>query len=510
MGRNRAQATVYLGAPPATSMFRSARLAVLLLFCAPLAAQPVDVSDATPGVTFSFPLAVEIEPGPGALHPDRIYVLEKQGRLKTLVPGDAAATVFLDLRGQVDSAGEGGLLGLAFHPDYATNGRLFVSYTTPVDVRQPDVRVMVSRLSEFTRSETDPLTADPASERVLLEVDQPADNHNAGTVDFGPDGLLYYSLGDGGGGGDPYENGQDPTTLLGSLLRLDVDDVPEGEPYGIPDSNPFALTDGPERDEIFAYGLRNPFKFDVGGAGVWVGDVGQNTWEEVNVVEAGGNYGWNEVEGPECYPPGSSGCDLDQYEAPVHVYPHALATGGFSITGGYVLEDADLTLSGSYLFGDYFTGRLWALDPASGEVTVVLEDSQFPGAAGTLPAGLVSIDPGPENGDVLVTNYERGRIYRVARAGTPTEAGPDVAPVLSLAGPNPFRLESAVRLDVPREMAARVTLLDALGRRVAVLWDGPGGTRDLPLAGEDLAPGVYSVVATAGGRRQVLRVVRTR
>ncbi len=489
-------------------MLRSARLAVLLLLCAPLAAQPVDVSLATPGVTFSFPLAVEIEPAPGALHPDRIYVLEKQGRLKTLVPGDPAATVFLDLRGQVDSAGEGGLLGLAFHPGYAQNGRLFVSYTAPVDEREPGVRVMVSRLSEFARSETDPLTADPASERVLLEVDQPFDNHNAGTVDFGPDGLLYYSLGDGGSGGDPLGNGQDPTTLLGALLRIDVDDVPEGEPYGIPDSNPFALTDGPERDEIFAYGLRNPFKFDVGGAGVWVADVGQETWEEVNVVEAGGNYGWNDVEGPDCYPVGSSGCDVGAYEAPVHVYPHDFATGGFSITGGYVLEDADLALSGAYLFGDYVTGRLWALDPGTNAVEVVLESADFPGASGIV--NIVSIDPAPNGIDVLVTDLEDGRIYRVARAGTAAEAGPDVARALSLAGPNPFRLASAVRLDVPRETAARVRLLDALGREVAVLWDGPGGTRDLPLAGAALAPGVYSVVATVGGRRSVVRVVRTR
>jgi glucose/arabinose dehydrogenase len=489
-------------------MSRSVCLVALLLACAPLAAQPVDVSLATPGVTFRLPLAVEIEPGPGALHPNRVYVLEKQGRLKTLVPGDAAATVFLDLRASVDAAGEGGLLGLAFHPDYAQNGRLFVSYTAPVDVPKPRERVMVSRLSEFTRSASDPLAVDPASERVLLEVDQPFDNHNGGTVDFGPDGYLYWSLGDGGDAGDPLGNGQDPTTLLGALLRIDVDDAPEGEPYGIPDSNPFAQTDGPERDEIFAYGLRNPFKFDAGAAGVWVGDVGQNTWEEVNLVEAGGNYGWNEVEGPDCYPPRTDGCDPTLYEAPLHAYPHTFATGGFSITGGYVLDDADLALSGAYLFGDYVTGRLWALDVGTSEVSVVLESSDFPGAGGIV--NIVSIDPAPNGIDVLVTDLEDGRIYRLARAGTPTEAGPDVARVLSLVGPNPFRLGTAVRLDAPPGARARVALLDVLGREVAVLWDGSGGTRALPLAGADLAPGVYTVVASVGERRQVVRVVRTR
>lgn len=445
-------------------------------------------------MTFNSPLAVEVEPdAPDALHPDRIYVLEKQGRIRTLVPGDDAAILFLDL--DVNSAGEGGLLGLAFHPDYATNGRLFVSYTASVDAPEFGVRVMESRLSEFARSATDPLAVDPASERVLLRVDQPYENHNGGTIDFGPDGMLYYGLGDGGLAGDPLENGQDPTTLLGAILRIDVDDVPEGEPYGIPEDNPFAATDGPERDEIYAYGFRNPFKFDVGEDGLWVGDVGQNTWEEIDVVESGGNYGWNQVEGPECYRPG---CDLDAYEAPVTYYGHDV---GQSVTGGFVLPDDGLPYGGSYLFGDFVTGRLWAFDPDTEEQTVVFD--QVPGCTVRC---ISSIDLAPNGVDALITDYQQGKVYRLSRFPVAVEPGPDGA-ALSLAGPNPFRQSTAVRLDAPG--TARVALVDALGREVAVLWDGPAAGREIRVDGADLAPGVYSVVAMGEGRRSALRVVRT-
>lgn len=480
-------------------MLRSAlALALLAAAAAPALAQIAFVEPAVPGVTFRNPVGVEIAPG----QPDRLYVIEQGGtsaasRVLTIVPGEAAPTTFLDVSENAVAGGEAGLLGLAFHPGYASNGRLFVSYTAAV----PGVAVFVSRLSEFTRSATDPLRADSSSERVILEVEQPADNHNGGTVRFGPDGLLYWGLGDGGGGGDPFENGQDPTTLLGTIVRIDVDDVPDGEPYGIPDDNPFAMTDGPERDEIFAYGFRNPFKFSAQPSGVWVGDVGQNKWEEVDLVVAGGNYGWNEVEGPECY---RAGCDLDAYEPPVVVYDHG-SEGGFSITGGYVVEATDLVLSFHYLYGDFVSGRLWGL-PLGSDEPVLLLDS-VPTANGGQRAPLISsIDPGPDGTDILLTDYG-GTIYRLMTGGSAGDAGPRPGPALALAGPSPFRDATAVRVEGPG--AVRVSVVDVRGREVAVLHDGPAPGR-LAVDGRALAPGAYAVVARSATGTTVRWVVRAR
>ncbi|WP_412070287.1 PQQ-dependent sugar dehydrogenase [Rubrivirga sp. IMCC43871] len=472
--------------------------ALLTVAAAPAIAQIAFVEEALPGIRFRNPVGVEMAPG----QPDRLYIVEQGGgtaasRVRTVVPGDAAPTVFVDVSDRAAAGGEAGLLGLAFHPEYETNGRVFLSYTADV----PGVPVFVSRLSEVTRSEADPLVADLSTERVVLEVEQPADNHNGGTVRFGPDGFLYWSLGDGGGGGDPFENGQDPTTLLGTIVRIDVDDVPEGEPYAIPDDNPFAATDGPERDEIFAYGLRNPFKFSAQASGVWVGDVGQNRWEEVDLVVAGGNYGWNEVEGPECF---RSGCDLAAYEPPVVSYDHG-SQGGFSITGGYVVEVTDLALSFHYLYGDFVSGRLWALPLGSVEPILLLE--AVPTSNGGQRAPLIaSIDPGPQGNDILLTDYG-GTIYRLVIAGTAGESGPARGPALALAGPSPFRDATAVRVEGAG--AVRVSVVDVRGREVAVLHDGPARDR-LVVDGRALAPGAYAIVARSAAGTTVRWVVRAR
>ncbi|MGB3545240.1 PQQ-dependent sugar dehydrogenase, partial [Rubrivirga sp.] len=295
---------------------RSLLLAVLAFaVSAPLAAQDLLIEEALPGVRFSKPVQVV------AVSAEQRYYVVEQGdrnarprlpsRILTLAPGDTEPTTFLDLRTRVAAiGGETGLLGLAFHPDYATNGRFFVHYTAP-QTSNLDGGTIKTRISEFARSASDALEADSTRERIVLEADQPATNHNGGSIDFGPDGYLYIALGDGGGSDDQFENGQDLTTLLGTISRIDVDDVPNGESYGIPADNPF-VGDASARPEIFAYGLRNPFKMDVSAEGIFVGDVGQNTWEEVNRVEAGGNYGWNTVEGPECFQ--GRPCDLDAFE----------------------------------------------------------------------------------------------------------------------------------------------------------------------------------------------------
>ena len=480
------------------------RPSLLALFAAisPFAAtaQTVTAEDAFPGLEFAKPVDVDVAPGQA----DRVHVVEQDGRVVVATLGASAAETFLDLRGRVTTGGETGLLGLAFHPGYAANGRLFVHYTAPVDAPRPGERVLVSRVSEFARAAGDPLRADAASERVLLEVDQPEGNHNAGALAFGPDGLLYIALGDGGGGGDPFQNGQDPTTLLGSILRIDVDDVPEGAPYGIPDSNPFALTDGPERDEIFAYGFRNPYKISVEADGtVWAGDVGQDRWEEVNRVVAGGNYGWNEVEGPECF---QSGCDLSAFDAPVFSYFHT--DGNVSITGGVGTEGTPLAPFGDYVYGDSNSGRLWALDTTATPATdtLLLESGAF----------LSSIDRGPGDA-VLVSTYSlRGGLSPILRlrvqGGTATAPPAAGGAGLRLAGPNPFRSGTAVEVEAPAGAPLRVSVVDVLGREVVRLWDGAAPPEALRLAvgGEALAPGVYTVRLRSGAGRSSLRVVRVR
>lgn len=273
----------------------------------------------------------------------RLFVVEQTGRVRIIDDGQLLSTPFLDIRDSVAAGGERGLLSIAFHPAYATNGRFYVNYTG-VD---GDTRV-----EEYAVS-SDPDVADRGSVRRLLLVRQPQPNHNGGLVAFGPDGYLWVGMGDGGGGGDPGGNGQDPSTLLGTVLRIDVD---TGSPYGIPSDNPFA-SGGVGAPEVWAWGLRNPwrFAFDRPAGDLYIADVGQNAWEEVNVQRtdaAGVNYGWNVMEGMHCY--AAATCDQSGLTLPVLEYGHA---DGCSITGGYVYRGGAIPdLVGHYLYADYCEG----------------------------------------------------------------------------------------------------------------------------------------------------------
>ena len=285
---------------------------------------------------------------------DRIFVTEQAGRVMVF-PNDQSADdpqVFLDIRDRVNEGGnEEGLLGIAFDPDYKGNGHFYLYYSASGPRR--------SVLSRFSVSSDSPDKADPASEVVILEVRQPFSNHNGGQLAFGPDGYLYVGLGDGGSGGDPLGNGQDPGTLLGSILRIDVSSVTEEETYRIPPDNPFVGRPG-AREEVWAYGLRNPwrFSFDDETGLLWVADVGQKGWEEIDVVGKGLNYGWNIMEGAHCFSP-SSGCDTFGLELPVAEYDRS---GGCSVTGGYVYRGDRLSsLRGAYVYGDFCSGKIWGL-----------------------------------------------------------------------------------------------------------------------------------------------------
>jgi quinoprotein glucose dehydrogenase len=288
---------------------------------------------------------------------NRLFIGEQQGVIRVM-PNDENVEepgVFLDIESQVvykDKENEEGLLGLAFHPKFKENGQFFVYYNT---TDKPHTCVV----SRFTVSKDNSDKADPKSEEELLRIEQPFWNHNGGTLCFGPDGYLYIGLGDGGAANDPHGNGQNLKTWLGSILRIDVDNKDEGKAYAVPKDNPFVGKEGAQ-PEIFAYGFRNIWRmsFDRETNDFWVADVGQNLWEEINIVTKGGNYGWNLREGFHKF--GDQGAEprADLLE-PIWEYHHDI---GKSITGGYVYRGKKVpALIGCYLYGDYVSGKQWAL-----------------------------------------------------------------------------------------------------------------------------------------------------
>jgi glucose/arabinose dehydrogenase len=295
----------------------------------------------------SNPLDLQRPPGD-----NRFFVVEQRGTIRIIENGALLAGNFLDIQSLTNFDGaEQGLLGLAFHPNYSANRLFYVNYTTDTGGRH-------TVIAEFQTLAGNPNQADPSSERILLTVSQPFTNHKGGQLAFGPDHLLYLGLGDGGSGGDPLNNGQTLTVLLGKILRIGVDQPFTGSlQYAIPPDNPFASGGG--LPEIWAYGLRNPwrFSFDRGGTRLFCGDVGQNSFEEVDLITKGGNFGWNVMEGAHCFNP-PSGCDMTNKILPIAEYSHS---EGIAIIGGYVYKGSAIPgLANAYIFGD-LTGKIWSL-----------------------------------------------------------------------------------------------------------------------------------------------------
>lgn len=389
---------------------------------------------AFPALTFNLPLAMVQAPNDNS----RWYVAEKSGRLAYFSNDETtnSITSFIDLTAKVDDRSEGGLLGVAFHPGYASNGYVFLSYTTsdnPDDSGSgANFRSIIARFTANASRNA----LEPSSELVLMTVAQPYGNHNGGNIAFGPDGFLYIGFGDGGSGGDPHGHGQDTGTLLGAMLRIDVDvslaELGSGLRYKIPADNPFSglpiCTNGscPDQSlkasrcagsgcpEIFAWGLRNPWRwsFDRSTGDLWAGDVGQNAWEEVDLIQSGKNYGWNCYEGSHVY---NSSCTASSDPVmPVTEYSHSV---GSSITGGYVYHGTAIpALTGSYIFGDFVTGALFSLsDPKD---TAIRNELAAP------VSGIASFAQ-DNDGEIYAVNLNSGKISKfVPGTGTSTPGFP--------------------------------------------------------------------------------------
>ena len=373
----------------------------------PNAALPaLELERVFPALTFERPVLLT-HAGDGS---GQVYVVEQHGVVHRVDPASRERTdAFLDISARVSRTGnEEGLLGLAFDPGFAESGRFYVYYSAASPRR--------SVLSRFEVGGNG--LGDAASESVLLEAPQPYSNHNGGMIAFGPDGMLYVALGDGGSAGDPRRHGQDLGTLLGTILRIDVSQAAGGTGYAVPADNPFAGQSG-ARGEIWAYGLRNPwrFSFDRETGDLWTGDVGQNALEEVDVVRRGGNYGWNVMEGSLCFRPAA--CDASPFAAPVTEYGR---DAGCSITGGYVYRGQRLPeLRGVYLYGDFCSGRIWGLRWDGERVT---EQAQLARAEFQIPS--FGED---EAGEVYVLGFDGG-IYML----TPTPGSDTHVPSMASDG----------------------------------------------------------------------------
>jgi glucose/arabinose dehydrogenase len=460
-GRRLARRSMVTALPLALAAAGAAPLALAQDVCTGVSPVSSFTLSAFPVVTGLTGLPLDVQSPPGDT--DRLFVVEQSGLIRIHRRGDPPGTtsIFLDLTGVVQAApslDEMGLLGLAFDPDYAANGRFYVNYT-----EGPLIGPYFTVVARYERSDVDPDSADPTETR-LLRFQQPQANHNGGQLFFGNDGFLYVGSGDGGSGGDPHGlcgNGQNRTSLLGKLLRLDVRDLDPASvppdcggaaaPYRIPSGNPFALTGTSECGEIFAYGLRNPWRSTVDPAtsDLYVADVGQNCYEEINVLPggapAGANFGWRQMEAAHCFQANAPTCEMDPVACagsppcddpsltlPIHEYPHV--GNACSVTGGHVYRGCQMpSLAGRYFYGDYCEGFVHSFRFAGGAATdpQIHTDDIDPGH--TLAFRLTSFGRDAQ-GEIYITNRS-GTVLRIAPRFTDLEvSGPGAGTPFLLGG----------------------------------------------------------------------------
>ncbi len=448
-------------------------------------AHAVAIAPAFPNLAnFDSPINIE-HAGDGS---DRLFVVERAGQIYVFVndPTVSQRSVFIDISSALTTQGECGLLGLAFHPNYESNRYFYVCFV--------DGSPLQTVIARFTASAGNPNLADPSSALPILTVSQNGFFHKGGCIAFGADGYLYFSLGEDG---NP-SNAQSLTTLKGKVLRIDVDNPGGGLQYGIPPDNPFEGNTSGYRQEIYAYGFRNPWRFSIDSetSDLWLGDVGQNTWEEVDRVRKGRNHGWPAMEGGACYPIGSP-CDTTNLDIvlPVAVYNHG--GSGASITGGCVYRGPSVpTLYGNYLFADYMDGRLWYIDPDVNPGTLHL--------IGDTPLNIAAFGTDAD-GEVYFSTFN-GPLYRFVETASDVAGRAPSMGTLGAARPNPFSANASMEFSLAETNHAALEVFDVRGRLVAkpidksvpagdhtAVWDG----RDL--GGRELPSGVYFCRLTVGG-----------
>ena len=453
---------------------------------------------------------------------NRIFVTVRQGKIYVF-PNDQAVTTaqektFLDIVDEVSSSapsGEPGLLSVAFHPDYAHNGKFYVCYTDTIagNIRVDSLKLgkMMLTVSEFHVSSTNPDSADPSSERVLLAIEKLWDNHNGGQIAFGPDGYLYISFGDGketSTENDPFLNGQKRTTWFGKVLRIDVDHQDPGLQYRIPPDNPFIADTSGTLPEIYALGFRNPwrFSFDKVTGKLWLADVGAKYAEEIDIITKGSNYGWSIMEGYHCFR--DSMCDTTGFTMPVYEYLHAGKGTTIAITGGYVYHGTKFPdLQGRYIYGDYGYEAIWGLQYAD---STVMSNVQL----ATSPQRISSFGE-DENGEIYDVGYNGSNSYLYEFQETNTmvtqRTGNEAPSHYSLSAPypNPFNPTTSIAFEIPVAGFVTMAVYNSLGQKIAnltdhwyeagkhiVTWDG-NDSQDRPAA-----TGVYLYTIEAGRFKQ--------
>ena len=474
---------------------RNIALCMVALYSTLSFSQPVQLVNAFPNLTFTQPVFLTHSND----RTNRVFVVQKNGLIRVF-PNDSTATsapTFLNLSSRIITGSGGderGLLGLAFHPNYAGNGYFYVDYTAPPSTS------MRSVIARYRVDSTNPNLGDFNSELRLMTIFQPYSNHNGGILFFGQDGYLYDGKGDGGNAGDPSNRAQNLDSLLGKILRINVDTTIGAQNYGIPATNPFASGGG--RPEIFTWGMRNPWRMSqdpVTGL-IWCGDVGQGLWEEIDILEVGKNYGWRCYEGNATY--NTSGCGPSSlYTFPIKVYGHS--GGRCSITGGYVYRGSRRPdLVGRYIYADYCTGEIWKLKYEGGVVT---EDSLLVVA----PTSILSFGTDQDNELYMLGN--NGIIYRFNRSSSVGVEGEN-APIQFSLGPNypnPFNPSTTIRYSIPRTAHVTLAVLDILGREIATVFDGiqQAGGHSVQFDAQHLSSGVYMYRLTSGSFVQTRKML---
>ena len=458
-------------------------LLFLLLVCigsSSVKAQYV-LQDAYPSLTFANITDAALAPDAA----NRLFVVTQRGRIYVvnLATNPPTSKLFLDISGRVSPSGsETGLLGLTFHPSYATNGYFFVDFTnTPAST-------LTSYVVRYQVSPTNPDSALASSEQIFLTQAQPYSNHNGGKVEFGPDGYLYIGFGDGGSGGDPQGNGQNRTTWLGKLLRIDVNTASGGNQYSIPPTNPYFGSTA-YKQEIFCYGMRNPWKFsfDLPTGRLWCADVGQSAREEVDIIVGGGNYGWNVMEGNICYSP-SSGCDTSGKIRPIQDYGRSDCS---SITGGYVVRSSPQLpqLEGQYVFGDYGTRKVFAINYNGSTATSTL--------LLTASAGLSSWAVDKSKNLYACTYGASGKLMKLVDTRVGVEGLGNIVPdqyYLLQNYPNPFNPSTKITFALPQSGNASLVVYDNMGKIVQTLVNNENlnsGTYTKDFNAGNLSSGIY-------------------